>query len=356
MASKLLVAKSLSQGDFYMFVTSSTYEQVVNSIFAEEEEILAAIAFLGSGAELIFSQPDLKKSVKLICNLRSGATNPSVIDAIQKKGVLIKQNDKLHAKVLFGNKKALVGSANFSSNGLNLEGNEELSGWEEAGLLTSDINQIKSIKNWFDTLWENSRKIEDKDIDEAKLKWKERRSTRLSKKLAKHSTKFSIENFNLSDLLDRRVFLAIYRNNCFSDEAQEAYQTYEENLTEKQQHKSIKIPPMYEWPELPNNAKLIDLHYDPSGVLRCYGVFTRTHDIEFEYCDGSTGILAVCCQEEHLMGYQFGDKEAAYFAKYLKSHINKIWNSELAIGSEYGKYILLADAVKIIKEQTAINA
>lgn len=339
------VAGTLAAQGVCIFVTSSEYERVVASIAEEEGELLAAVAFWGSGAELVL-RPHPGRRIKLICNLASGATNPSVIEALQNmKGVLLKQHDRLHAKVFVGSKSALVGSANFSSNGLNLEGSE-LSGWEEAGLLTSNPLQIDAIREWFSALWEDSSEIKNSDLAEARAKWAQRRVTR-PKSSSPSSRGFTLKILNRSEITDRQVFVAIY-GSWISEEAKKAYRTYEEQLTGQEMPRSVKLPPIYEnWPELPKDAQVIDLYYGSRGALRCYGVFTRTHDVKFRYSDGSKGHLAVCRREDHIMGYPFGAKEAAKLAEDLRPYIEKIWNSDAATGDDDGKYIDLADVADI---------
>lgn len=328
-----------------MFVTSPEYERVVTSISEEEGELFAAVAFWGSGAESIF-HPRSGQRIKLICNLGSGATNPSVIDSLRsKKGIVLKQHDRLHAKVVVGRKRALVGSANFSSNGLNLEG-AELSGWQEAGLLTSDPFQIDVIRKWFDALWDESREITDSDLTEAKLKWEQRRTAR-PKHSHPSSPGFSLRSLQRSELTDRRVFVVISRGSL-SDEAKKAYRTNKGRLIGQPSSKSVKLPPMYEnWPELPEKAQLLDVYYGPRGALRCYGALTRTHDVKFPYSDGAKGHLAVCRKDDHVMECLFGTQEASKFAEDLRPCIEDIWISELAKGDEEGKYIPLADVADI---------
>jgi hypothetical protein len=328
-----------------MFVTSSDYEKVVTSIAEEEGELLVAVAFWGRGAESIV-HPRASGRVKLICNLGSGATNPAAIDFLRnREGILLKQNDRLHAKVVVGSTTAVVGSANFSCNGLNFEGNE-LEGWEEAGLLTRDSAQLSTIRDWFRAMWKHSRAIKDRDIEEAKLKWEQRRATRIKN----HSSPplgFALGNFSRSDVLDRRIFVAMY-GSWLSPAAKAAYRKYKKELTGQPISKTAKLPPMYEgWPKLPKEAQIIDLYYGSRGALRCYGVFTRTHDVKFKYSDGSKGHLALCRKDNKVMDYPFRSKEALQFAKDLKPHIEEIWNSKLAVGDEDGKYIHLADIVDI---------
>jgi len=284
--------------------------------------------------------------VKLICNLKSGATNPDTIEALRNKnGVTLKQHDRLHAKVVVGSTTAVVGSANLSSNGLNLEG-DELQGWEEAALLTRDATQLDAIKQWFGAMWRDSRNIDDQDIEEARTKWAQRRATR-TQNTSSSRRSFTLNDFTRTDLLDRRVFLAIYTDQL-SNEAKDAYRKKKKELTGQPVARSSKLPPMYEaWPRLPKNAQLIDIYYGPRGGLNCYGVFTRTHDITFKYKDGSNGHLAICRKDNHVMESPFRSKDASQLISTLRPHIEAIWSSQLAKGDEGGKYIHLADVVQL---------
>lgn len=326
-----------------MFVSSTDYSKVVTAIATEEGELLLAVSFWGRGAESIV-HPRSTGPVKLICNLKSGATNPDTIEALRNRnGVTLKQHDRLHAKVVVGSRTAVVGSANLSSNGLNLEG-DELQGWEEAGLLTRDATQLDAIKQWFEAMWRDSQNIDDQDIKEARAKWAQRRATR-TQNASSSRRSFALNGFTRTDLLDRRVFLVIYRD-YLSNEAKAAYRKKKKELTGQPVARSSKLPPMYEgWSQLPKDAQLIDVYYGPRGGLKCYGVFTRTHDIRFKYKDGSNGHLAICRKDNHVMGHPFRSKDASQFISTLRPHIDEIW--KLAKGDEDGKYIHLADVAQL---------
>ena len=334
-----------------MFVTSAEYEEVVISIASEEGELLVAVAFWGRGAEsIVYPRPS--GPVKLICNLKSGATNPATIEALNnKKDIVLKQHDRLHAKVVVGNKSAVVGSANFSSNGLNLEG-EESAGWEEAGFVVKDLTQIGAIREWFQTMWDNAYEIDAQDIEDAKAKWKERRASRILKD-SNCSCSFSIDGFTRAELTDRRIFVVIYKT-CASEEAISAYHEEKKKLT-GQDADHNEIAPIYEgWQELPEDAQLIDICYGPRGGLKCYGVYTRTHDLKFKYKeDDSEGHVAVCRKESQIIGRRFGRQESEQFVRKLRPCIDAIWNSESAHGGEDGKYIPLVDVVDICGRQGA---
>lgn len=303
-----------------MFLTSSDYQQAVTSLAADEEELLAAVAFWGKGADTMIC-PRAGQRARLICNVDSGATNPQVIKALRDKpGVTIRQSDKLHAKVIAGAKKALVGSANFSANGLNLEGSEQ-SWWDEAGLLTEDPGQIAAIHQWFAGQWDAARDISDKDLQLAQLRWSQRRSGRTAS-----APLTALERLRPTDLDDREIYLVIY-NEAMSEDAEKAYREEQEKLICQPQVETSVLPPMYEaWPDLPTNALLIDLYYEEGFGMKCTGVYIRIplQDINFTYSDGSAGHLALCRQVHDVMGYPFENKEARQFVKQIRPFVKKI--------------------------------
>ncbi|MBK4726976.1 phospholipase D family protein [Pantoea agglomerans] len=317
-----------------MFLTSSDYQQAVTSLAADEEELLAAVAFWGKGADTMIC-PHAGQRARLICNVDSGATNPQVIKALRDKpGVTIRQSDKLHAKVIAGAKQALVGSANFSANGLNLEGSEQ-SWWDEAGLLTEDPGQIAAIHQWFAGQWEAARDISDKDLQLAQLRWSQRRSGRTAS-----APLTALERLRPADIEDRKIYLVIY-NEAMSEDGEKAFQQEQKKRTCQPQTDITVLPPLYEgWPDLPTDALLIDLYYEEGRKMECAGIFTRTlQDINFTYSDGSAGHLALCVQEETVMGYPFDDKEARQFVKQIRPFIKKILQH--ATGSEKSRSVCI---------------
>lgn len=329
-----------------MFVASKDYESALRSVLAEPGEFCVAVAFWGRGADefLLSEHP---RQMKLICNLQSGATNPDTIVALLKnKGVTVKQHDRLHAKVIIGPSSALVGSANLSSNGLNLEG-EEITGWEEAGILTQDITQMAAVKNWFAAIWDASRSISKKDLEYARTRWGQRRATRItSPQVKKAGSCFSIQDIDRADLRDREVYLVIYRDSL-SDEAKAAFRRKQKETT-GHTAKPRKYSPIYEdWDAIPENAELIDLYYDPCGKLKIYGIFKRTSSFDFKRHNGKTGQIVVCGEKRSLLGKHFAPKEAKMLCKFLQPHIAAIWSSEKGGSRSDCKIIALADALDI---------
>lgn len=135
--------------------------------------ICIAVAFWGVGAEMIVS--GTHAPLRLVCNLRSGGTNPQVVRFLQTRAkVKIKQLNTLHAKVVVTEAGAIVSSANLSANGLGLEGVGSLA-WQEAGLFvepgTTDYEQIT---RWFSQIWSQSRVIYETDLVQAEQAWAHR--------------------------------------------------------------------------------------------------------------------------------------------------------------------------------------
>jgi hypothetical protein len=136
------------------------------------EPIKIAVAFWGNGA---LSLLDESKRYFIICNLRSGGTNPSVIETlVEMPNITILQNDALHAKVVLSSSGAIVSSANFSSDGLHF-GNNHCHGWIEAGIfIHNQHSEIARIEKWFAEIAERSTQICSDDIAKAKEAWDSR--------------------------------------------------------------------------------------------------------------------------------------------------------------------------------------
>lgn len=126
-----------------------------------------AVAFWGKGADLRL--PDDRR---IICDLESGACNPSVIRTLrdQDPAKTLKLSG-LHAKVVVGSCGAIISSANMSTNGLGADG-ANANGTIEAGYYVSaQLAEYKKIVAWFDYVWSKASEITDDDLDKAQNKW-----------------------------------------------------------------------------------------------------------------------------------------------------------------------------------------
>jgi len=153
------------------FLVGDELGRAINEILGEER-CSCAVAFWGKGAlKKLANRGNLSR---LICNLQSGGTNPFEIEKIPKDR--IKQCDTLHAKVYVGKNRAVISSANVSSNGLGFEDVEQAH-WIEAGVV---LYETSDALKWFDELWETSQEITDDDLKQAKINWKKRQRSKPS--------------------------------------------------------------------------------------------------------------------------------------------------------------------------------
>ena len=143
-----------------MFLSNGQYLDQVRQLVENSQELAIAVEFWGEGSEALFDQRD-GNDLRIICNLASGGTNPFVIRRLQRlENVKLRSLENLHAKVIRGNSGAVIGSANFSSNGLGLEGSESRH-WLEAGVFTDEATQIQSIDAWYKEVWDKAFEIDE---------------------------------------------------------------------------------------------------------------------------------------------------------------------------------------------------
>lgn len=159
------------------FLAGSHYLDFIESAISTAKQIDIAVAFWGNGSETLLSKSNAKK--RIICNLGTGGTNPKAIKTIKTQPYAeVKTNIKLHAKIILTDSVLIVGSANFSTNGLHLEG-EELLGWNEAAIATDDPETISSAKAWFQAQWDESHDISSQDLSNAEALWQRGRANRI---------------------------------------------------------------------------------------------------------------------------------------------------------------------------------
>jgi hypothetical protein len=101
--------------------------------------------------------------LEIVCCLKGGKSDPKVISRF---GSRARQNDKLHAKVIWTRRAAIVSSANASSNGLPEE-EQTAAGLIEAGILVDRPPELVAIRKWFDRLYSQAKKIARADLQAA---------------------------------------------------------------------------------------------------------------------------------------------------------------------------------------------
>lgn len=158
------------------FLDEHGARDTIRRLIASSGTARLAVAFWGDTAigHLGLDRPGLDLSI--ICNLDSGACNPA---EIRKLGALtapkrLRSDPRLHAKVYWTPKGAVVGSSNASTNGLAVEGGP-LDGWAEANVLIEEPEVLKKIEEWFDLRAGHAYEIGEDDLQRAESLWKVRR-------------------------------------------------------------------------------------------------------------------------------------------------------------------------------------
>lgn len=122
-----------------------------------------SIAYWGREAIKLLKVNPKREGVRVLCCLNGGKSDP---DVIKKFGRRARQNDRLHAKVIWTPSGALVSSANASSNGMPEE-EETALGLIEAGFYTEDDAALSAIHAWFDKEYKNGARITVDDLTAA---------------------------------------------------------------------------------------------------------------------------------------------------------------------------------------------
>lgn len=287
-----------------MFITSADYKFQVEKIIQESNSIDIAVAFWGKGAEKLFANKNTP--TRILCNLISGATNPTTIENLSNKkkykSIHIKHLDDLHAKVLVGDKSAIVGSANISTNGLNIE-EGEFDGWQEAGFSTHDAVELEKMRQWFEQQWKRSEEIDEDLLEKARINWAKRREERIG--LPSEAT--SVLTMEPEALRDKKIFLALW-SSYVSNEAIAVNKELHENLIDQLGAASTPPPYFFEgWDEAPYEMlpgqSIISVYVGPKGGVRVDGAYKVINDKH------STAIgtkLHICETLSKLEGTPFG--------------------------------------------------
>ena len=232
----------------------------VQKLTATSKEMRIAVAFWGVGAAKKLGLKGGKK-LKVICNLESGATNPKEIRELKHLGVNVKTNPRLHAKVYCGDDTVILGSSNASTNGLVME-ETELQGWLEANALSDDAVFVKSVKEWFDKLWNapGTNLVSNSALKKAEIEWEKRQQQKVRRGF-RGSLLDAVQD---NPKLFGDVFLAIY-NTKLSPEARKTHRFLQSQSSRGKKSKNVdeinfKSTYAYEDFELPKNGQFVDFN------------------------------------------------------------------------------------------------
>jgi hypothetical protein len=283
-----------------MFLDSTNYLIALDRLVSDAKSIDMAVAFWGKGAEELLKNRS-KRRTRVICNLTSGGTNTDVIKNIQAiVGVEVRHLPNLHAKVILGDKRAILGSANCSANGLNLEGGE-VKDWQEAGYVISSMTEIDQIRDWYSKRWTDAQAVTPELLDQARKIWKPRRKSRI----ATGNDKRSLLSMSPASLEGRNIVVAIYR----AKPSLEALKVVDERKREENDEALTRSWTFYEdWSleELEKGMIVIDVYIGAKGGVTIggpYKIFAVTKSLRKEkHCKGEMMTLHYANPVSELIG------------------------------------------------------
>ncbi|HEX7813998.1 phospholipase D family protein [Dyella sp.] len=306
-----------------MFLVGKGYSKAIKDLAVSDETVDMAIAFWGKGANDVLLGAAVGKR-RIICNLLSGGTNPSVIGELMKHtNVEVKQLSNLHAKVLLGASYGIIGSANFSANGLGFEG-DEVGHWIEAGYRVEDQAHLEQARDWFKTQWDSAETVDDDMIREAYLRWKPHRAGR-PKPATSNSNRFAIDNSNWMTFLDRGIKLILWRSvptraERKLEQADREQRQLSRSMGAKAHRKaSISLDYYHNWQSYLSrdlSDRYIDIQYKKRGGTVCHGARRPLAGGHKTYPGGM--VMDVMEATDGLFGMSLKGKEREAFAMLIK--------------------------------------
>ncbi|PCI26774.1 MAG: hypothetical protein COB67_09825 [SAR324 cluster bacterium] len=286
-----------------------------------------AVAFWGDGSIDSLEINDSPDEIKIICNLLSGATNPSVIKTLQEnEKVDLRHHPQLHAKVYWTKNRGIVGSSNASANGLNFEGKGS-KGWFEANLLTEDRSVLNQLEVWFDGLWQQSEDINSEVLEEASLRWKLRRKSRVNRSgKVKESLLQALFN-DPEDFKDRGIKLALYFTGERSQLANEGLEEIKKSLSIE---KSDELDCYEDWEEIPPGTDIIDIYLGSRGGVNFGGLWHIPDEsphrvLKNEKIEEKT-VITLCHRLKTINGRKLSEADK----NLIKKHMRKLREKYLA--------------------------
>lgn len=325
------------------FLHGKALTREVQEICKSKSPLALAVAYWGKDAlDLTGLKPE-RRNVRLICCLSGGSSDP---DVIEKFGARARQNDSLHAKVIWTSGKAIVSSANISSNGLPEE-EARAKGLIEAGLLVTELDQLAKIKAWFEKQYKIAKPIGSSDLRKAR----EARSARLwDKPKIRRSFIEALEDGGAAEFKQQKISFALWTDFTSRAQNKEARRHFRESVASLEEALKVNradfkgLDWFLDWTDLPTDTFLISCRIKN-------GTFThietcRTFSTKRSWpiiVDGDKGKITYVLKSGH---DGFGYRLSARDRRILKLAARDLWRT--ARGSSDGRLLTLQDAVPIL--------
>jgi hypothetical protein len=250
------------------FLDGRALTAAMKRLVSKPGKIKIAISYWGKHALTLLKLDTTNKNIVVLCCLKGGKSAPKVIKKFRNRA---RQCDRLHAKVLWTQNEAIVGSANASSNGMPRE--EDLAaGLIEAGVLITDSGELKRIETWFDRYYESetlSRPISKADLEAAEKPPGPGWGTPVP---GKRSLLEALREGGREELRSLRIYIVISKFYTTKDQNKSAERYLKKGMVSAEDELNIGAANInrVSWyvvsKKLPKNAFIIDCHYGKSGM------------------------------------------------------------------------------------------
>lgn len=281
-----------------MFLSAKTYKDQLTSLISTASVLNIAVAFWGKGADQILVKAN--SIPRIICNLMTGASDPDVISLLcQRYPDKVRHMSDLHSKAAIGDSKMIVGSANFSSSGLTTDPNGQV-GWEEAGVLSADKDQIEAAHIWFEQLWGKASPVLPRDIEIAMVAWQKNRKNRPVASSARRFLDLPIAEFE-----DRAIYVALWEDDA-SKAALKKFDEVQADAAKKlSATRSDDIDFFQDAADYPEDAVLISAQILPSGRIEVGGAWTRVREFDQELSGRTKGSIQIVVKRKRVLDRLF---------------------------------------------------
>jgi hypothetical protein len=334
-----------------MFLAGAALTKKMRSVCRTHKDLKVAIAYWGQDALELLPLKSTKKNLRVLCCLNRGRSDPKVI---RRFGRRARQNDKLHAKVIWTRDAAIVGSANASSNGLP-EDEQRLSGLIEAGLCVEDKAILASIERWFDREFNLGRKITPKDLEDAALARQRRIWGQGGKgKRIRQSLIEALAQGGKLEFSGQRITFVIWKQQTTKLEDKKAKELAKRKSKVLKSDFNLSSPDIRDlswyvnWKnEIPLDSFLIDcwMRGDKISEINLYKSFPNRKSWKIRAGKSPETITFVLPSSSRAFGYVLGRKDKAI----IRNASRKLWKR--AKGSAIGRTIELIDAAPDLLEK-----
>ena len=258
------------------FLHGSALTREIHEIVKTKSAIKIAVAYWGQGALKLTKVSTRRKNIRLLCCLKGGKSDPNII---KKFGTRIRQQDNLHAKVIWTSKRAIVSSANMSSNGLPEE-EKGLRGLVEAGVVVTEPGELSKISRWFDEKYKSAKHITKDDLKKAQAA---RPTGGWGQREIKRSLIEALRNGGPQEFSKQRIALALWKQPMSPAEQRSVGKLLKDNPGRVEQTLKVdrrhfaQLDQYAGWDDIPANTFLIDCHYRGDTIKEIY--VTKTFDI-----------------------------------------------------------------------------